>query len=192
MITMNHVTKRFGNIEAVHDLSFSLCPDRIIGLLGQNGAGKSTTLNLLTGYYPPTAGQITMDGMDLMTHSREYKRKIGYIPEQPPLYDEMTVSDYLRFCCRLKEVQPRSIPAHLDDILQLCGLTEVRNRVLGNLSKGYRQRAAIAQGLCGDPGVLIMDEPTVGLDPRQVVEIRDLIRTLGETHTILFSSHILA
>ena len=192
MLELRQVTKRFGAVTAVKDLSFTAPKGQIIGLLGQNGAGKTTTLNMLTGYDAPTSGQVLVNGMDMLTHPRDCKRQIGYLPEKPPLYDEMTVREYLRFVCRLREVKARSIPAHVDDLLQLCGLTEVAGRVLGNLSKGYRQRVGFAQALCGDPQVLVLDEPTVGLDPRQVVEIRQLMRTLGENHTILFSSHLLS
>jgi len=192
MIELRHASKRYGTVEAVQDLSFTAPRGQIVGLLGQNGAGKTTTLNMLTGYFPPTSGQILVDGMDMLLSSRDCKRHIGYLPERPPLYDEMTVTDYLAFVCRLREVKRQAIPAHVREIMELCGLTDVRGRLLGHLSKGYRQRAGFAQALCGDPEVLVLDEPTVGLDPRQVVEIRDLIRALGETHTIIFSSHILS
>lgn len=191
MIELSHVSKRYGAVEAVHDLSFSAPKGQIVGLLGQNGAGKTTTLNMLTGYFPPTSGQVLVDGMDMLQHPRPCKRAIGYLPEKPPLYDEMTVVGYLTFVCRLKEVERRSIPRHIDEIMQICGLTEVRHRLLGHLSKGYRQRVGVAQALCGDPPVLVLDEPTVGLDPRQVVEIRELMRELGKNHTVIFSSHLL-
>ncbi len=191
MIELKQVTKRYGATEAVSDLSFRAPAGQIVGLLGQNGAGKTTTLNILTGYLPATSGQVLIDGMDMLTNARECKRRIGYLPEKPPLYDEMTVQSYLHFVCELKEVQGKAIRAHVDDIMDTCGLTEVRGRLIGHLSKGYRQRAGIAQALCGDPPVLVLDEPTVGLDPRQVVEIRDLIRELGQRHTVLFSSHLL-
>lgn len=192
MIKLEHVTKRYGRLEAVSDLCFSAEAGGIIGLLGQNGAGKTTTLNMLTGYFPPDEGRCLVNGLDMLTESRSCKRLIGYLPEKPPLYDEMTVAEYLTFVCRLREVTRKAIPEHLDRILQLCGLTEVRNRRLGGLSKGYRQRAGFAQALCGDPPVLVLDEPTVGLDPRQVVEIRELMRLIGQDHTVVFSSHILS
>ncbi len=192
MIELKAVTKRYGAVEAIHDISFTAPRGHIVGLLGQNGAGKTTTLNILTGYMPPTSGQVLVDGLDMLTHSRECKHAIGYLPEKPPLYDEMTVRAYLRFVCALKEVARKSIPAHVDEIMEVCGLTEVAGRVIGHLSKGYRQRAGVAQALCGDPPVLVLDEPTVGLDPRQVVEIRALMRQLGQTHTVIFSSHLLS
>ena len=192
MIELKQVTKRFGAVEAVKDLSFVAPGGQIVGLLGQNGAGKTTTLNMLTGYFPPTAGQVLVDGMDMLTRPRECKRRIGYLPEKPPLYDEMTVREYLAFVCSLREVKNRAIPGHIDEIMALCGLRDMRDRRLGSLSKGYRQRAGVAQALCGDPPVLVLDEPTVGLDPRQVVEIRSLIRDVGKEHTVIFSSHILS
>ena len=191
MIELKGITKRYGAVEAVSGLSFRAPKGKLVGLLGQTGAGKTTTLNILTGYLPPTSGQVLVDGYDMLAQPRACKRRIGYLPERPPLYDEMTVTDYLRFCCELKEVQRRDIPRHIDDILNICGLTEVRSRLIGHLSKGYRQRVGVAQALCGNPPVLVLDEPTVGLDPRQVVEIRELMRELGKEHTVLFSSHLL-
>ena len=191
MIELRHVSKRYGATEAVHDLSFSAPDGQIVGLLGQNGAGKTTTLNMLTGYFPPTTGQVLVNGMDMLANPRQCKRCIGYLPEKPPLYDEMTVRGYLGFVCELKEVERRAISGHVEDIMATCGLTEVRSRLVGHLSKGYRQRVGIAQALCGDPPVIVLDEPTVGLDPRQVVEIRQLMREMGKRHTVLFSSHLL-
>lgn len=191
MIELKQITKRYGEVAAIDGLSFVAPAGQIIGLLGQNGAGKTTTLNILTGYLPPSSGQVLVDGMDMLTQARECKRRIGYLPEKPPLYDEMTVQSYLAFVCELKEVQRRAIRPHVARIMETCGLTEVSGRLIGHLSKGYRQRVGVAQALCGDPPVLVLDEPTVGLDPRQVVEIRQLIRELGKSHTIIFSSHML-
>ena len=192
MIELKQVTKRYGTVEAVKDINFTAPRGQIVGLLGQNGAGKTTTLNILTGYMPPTSGQVLVEGMDMLTHARDCKRAIGYLPEKPPLYDEMTVRSYLRFVCELKEVERKAIPAHVDEVMNICGLKEVAGRLIGHLSKGYRQRVGVAQALCGDPPVLVLDEPTVGLDPRQVVEIRALIKQLGSNHTVIFSSHLLS
>lgn len=192
MIELREATKRYGAVEAVKDLSFRAPEGQIVGLLGQNGAGKTTTLNMLTGYFPPTSGQVLVDGMDMLTQARACKRRIGYLPEKPPLYDEMTVPAYLRFVCSLREVKRSYVAAHIDEIMTICGLDEVRGRRLGSLSKGYRQRVGVAQAMCGDPPILVLDEPTVGLDPRQVVEIRQLIRQIGKNHTVIFSSHILS
>ena len=192
MIELKHIDKRFGATQALRDVSLTARNGDILGLLGVNGAGKSTALNIMTGYFPPTAGTVTVDGIDMLADPLGCKRRIGYLPEQPPLYDELTVREYLVFVCRLREVVAKGIRAHVDDILSLCGLTDMADRPLGKLSKGYRQRAGIAQALCGDPPTLILDEPTVGLDPRQVVEIRALIRRLGEGHTVIFSSHLLS
>lgn len=191
MIELCNVTKRYGAVEAVSVLSFSAPDGQIVGLLGQNGAGKTTTLNMLTGYFPPTSGEVRVDGMDMLQDPRACKRHIGYLPEKPPLYDEMTVTAYLKFVCKLREVKREAIAQHVQHITATCGLTEVAGRLVGHLSKGYRQRVGIAQALCGDPDVLVLDEPTVGLDPKQVREIRELIRQLGKTHTVIFSSHLL-
>ena len=191
MIEIRDITKDYGKLRALTDVSFT-CPDgKITGLLGVNGAGKTTLLNIVTGCMPPASGRVCIDGLDLKTNGRDCRRHLGYLPERPPLYDEMTVRDYLTFVCRLREVERSGIRHHVDNIVDLCGLGEVRDRQLGHLSKGYRQRAGIAQALCGDAPVLVLDEPTVGLDPRQVAEIRELIRTLGKDHTVLFSSHML-
>ena len=192
MIELRHVTKRYGAVEALHDVSFRAPEGKIVGLLGQNGAGKSTTLNILTGYLSPTSGQVLVDGMDLLQNARECKRLIGYLPEKPPLYDEMTVRSYLRFVCELKEVQKSAIAAHVEDIIRTCGLSEVAHRLIGHLSKGYRQRVGLAQALINNPPILILDEPTVGLDPKQIIEIRTLVKKLGKKHTVILSSHILS
>lgn len=192
MIELKHVTKRYGSTLAVSDLSFRAPEGQIVGLLGQNGAGKTTTLNMLTGYFPPNEGQVLVNGMDMLHKPRECKRCIGYLPEKPPLYDEMTVAAYLSFVCELKEVERRAIPGHIREIMATCGLTEVAQRLVGHLSKGFRQRVGVAQALCGNPPVIVLDEPTVGLDPKQVVEIRELMRQLGRDHTVIFSSHLLS
>ncbi len=192
MIELRNVTKRYGSKEALRNADITAPEGCILGLLGVNGAGKTTALNLMTGYFPPNEGQVLVDGVDMQEDPRSCKRRIGYLPEQPPLYDEMSVRDYLTFVARLREVKARSIPGHIRDIAGLCGLEEVFTRPVGKLSKGYRQRVGFASALCGDPPTLILDEPTVGLDPRQVVEIRRLIRKLGENHTVIFSSHILS
>lgn len=191
MIELKHVTKRYGATVAVSDLSFRAPEGQIVGLLGQNGAGKTTTLNILTGYFPPNEGQVLVNGMDMLHHPRACKRCIGYLPEKPPLYDEMTVAAYLSFVCQLREVEPRAIHGHIQEIMATCGLTDVSQRLVGHLSKGFRQRVGVAQALCGNPPVIVLDEPTVGLDPKQVVEIRQLIRELGKQHTVIFSSHLL-
>lgn len=191
MLKLEGVTKRYGPVYALKDVSFSAPKGQVLGLLGQNGAGKTTALNILTGYLSATGGTVLIGGYDILKNPREAKRLMGYLPEQPPLYDEMTVESYLRFCCRLKDVDKSAIPGHVADILQTTGLDGVAGRKLGNLSKGYRQRAGIAQALCGAPEVLVLDEPTVGLDPKQVTEIRALIKKLGEKHTVVFSSHML-
>ena len=191
MIEIHGVSKSYGRLKALKDVSFTCRDGQITGLLGVNGAGKTTLLNIVTSCMPAGAGDVKINGLSLRENGRACRRQIGYLPERPPLYDEMTVEDYLRFVCRLRDVKASGIARHVDNILELCGLTEVRSRLLGHLSKGYRQRAGIAQALCGVPPVIVLDEPTVGLDPRQVVEIRELIRKLGEDHTVLFSSHLL-
>ena len=192
MIELEHVTKLYGSIPALRDVSLHVPKGQTAGLLGRNGAGKTTALNLMTGYFPPTEGKVRIGGKDMLADSRACKRMIGYLPEKPPLYDEMTVEEYLIFVCELREVVRKANRAHVEEILELCGLKDMRRRVIGHLSKGYRQRVGIAQALCGSPEILILDEPTVGLDPKQTVEMRELIRRLGEDHTVLFSSHILS
>ena len=192
MIEMEGVTKKYGSLTALRDVSFRIRKNETVGLLGRNGAGKTTLLNLMTGYFPPTDGQVRIGGKNMREDAAACKRMIGYLPEKPPLYDEMTVESYLRFVCELREVKKQGIREHTEEILSLCGLQDVRSRVMGHLSKGYRQRAGIAQALCGAPEILILDEPTVGLDPKQTVEIRELIRRLSSEHTVIFSSHILS
>jgi len=192
VIEIQNVSRRYGSVQALSEVSLKVEKGRVLGLLGQNGAGKTTLLNLLTGYLAPTSGRVLIGGQDPLLQPQEAKRLLGYLPEQPPLYDEMTVREYLRFAAELKGVARRAIPAHVDEVMELTGLTDMRSRLLSHLSKGYRQRAGMAQALCGDPEVLVLDEPTVGLDPKQITEIRGLIRTLGKGRTIVFSSHILS
>lgn len=191
MIELKHVTKRYGAKCAVDDISFTINKGEVLGFLGRNGAGKSTTMNMITGYISASGGQILLDGMDVLEQPREVKRRIGYLPEQPPLYLDMTVEEYLRFVCDIKEVRKKSQKAHLDDLYNLVRITDVRHRLIKNLSKGYKQRVGVAQALVGNPDVVIMDEPTVGLDPKQIIEMRKLISGLGEDHTVVLSSHIL-
>ena len=192
MIELREVTKRFGTVEALKEVSFRVPRNGVTGLLGRNGAGKTTAMNLMTGCFPPTKGSVWIGGKEMAREPAACRRMIGYLPEQPPLYDEMTVRDYLRFVCELREVRKGSIPDHVKEILSLCGLREAEHRVLGHLSRGYRQRAGIAQALCGSAEILILDEPTAGMDPGQTAEIRALIRELGKQRTVVFSSHILS
>ena len=190
MIQVNGLTRRYGDIAAVSDLSFSVAEGEIIGFLGPNGAGKTTTMNMITGCLRATAGTVTVDGADIETDADRARKIIGYLPENPPLYPDMTVDEYLEFVYRLKKCRlPQK--EHLDSVYDMAGLSDVRGRLIRNLSKGYRQRVGLAQALIGDPKVLILDEPTVGLDPRQIIEIREVIRSLGQKHTVILSSHIL-
>ena len=185
MIDIQHVTKRYGSLYALRDVSLHVEKGSVLGLLGQNGAGKTTLINILTGYLAPTEGRALLAGHDALLEPEEARKHLGYLPEMPPLYDEMTVREYLRFAARLKGVEGRAVPAHVDEIMALCGLTQMQRRLLSHLSKGYRQRAGLAQALCGDPEILVLDEPTVGLDPKQITEIRALIRRRpSRRHTI--------
>lgn len=191
MIEIRNVTKRYGDKVAVDDVSFNINDGEILGFLGRNGAGKSTTMNIVTGYISSTAGSVKLDGIDILERPREFKRHIGYLPEFPPLYTEMTVKDYLHFVCDIKGIIPSKQDSHIADIIDLVKLGDVYTRLIRNLSKGYKQRVGVAQALVGNPRVIIMDEPTVGLDPRQIIEIRKLIKELGRHHTVVLSSHIL-
>lgn len=191
MIELKGVTKRYGSVPAVRDVSFRVEVGQILGFLGRNGAGKSTTLNIASGYIPATDGQVLLDGHDILEEPRYVKRRIGYLPEQPPLYPDMTVDEYLRFACRIKEVDKGRITAHVGELCELTGLTDHRGRLIRHLSKGYCQRVGMAQALAGNPEVLLLDEPTVGLDPKQIIGIRELIKALGRDHAIVLSSHIL-
>lgn len=191
MIVVQGISKKFGSISALSDVSLTIPQGQVVGLLGQNGAGKSTLLNILSGYLPPSSGQIMIDRHNMLTHPLEAKSSIGYLPENPPLYPEMTVEEYLYFCCRLKRVETASVKEHIEEILDTTGLSQVRRRLIHQLSKGFRQRTGLAQALCGTPKVLLLDEPTSGFDPAQVVEFRKTIHSLAKTHTIVFSSHFL-
>ena len=193
MIEVSHLTKRYGRHCAVDDISFTVQDGGIYGLLGPNGAGKSTTMNVITGYLSPTSGTVRIDGHDIVEEPQEAKACIGYLPEQPPLYTDMTVAEYLQFVAELKGVKRKSErEAEIERAMGRTGLEDVMDRLIRNLSKGYRQRVGIAATLLGNPKVIILDEPTVGLDPAQMIEIRSLIHDLGETHTVILSSHILS
>lgn len=190
MIEIKNLVKRYGKNYAVKDISFTVNDGEIMGFLGPNGAGKSTTMNILTGYLSATEGTCLIGGADILENPTEAKKKIGFLPEQPPLYLDMTVREYLNFVYDLKKCTLNR-KAHIDEICDVIRITDVSNRLIKNLSKGYRQRVGIAQALIGDPEILIFDEPTVGLDPVQIIEIRNLIKSLGRRHTVILSTHIL-
>lgn len=191
MIEVKNLVKLYGDKRAVDDVTFTVQKGEVLGFLGQNGAGKSTTMNIITGYLSSTSGTVTIDGHEILEEPIEVKNRIGYLPEHPPLYLDMTVKDYLSFMFDLKKVKlPKK--QHIEEICNIVKIADVYNRVIKNLSKGYRQRVGLAQALLGNPDVLIMDEPTVGLDPKQMIEIRNLIKSLGERHTVILSSHILS
>ncbi|WP_242972017.1 ABC transporter ATP-binding protein [Haloimpatiens massiliensis] len=189
---MNNLVKCYGNHKALKDVSFHVKKGEILGLLGPNGAGKSTTMNIITGYLSSTEGSVEIGECDILEKPLESKKKIGYLPEVPPLYTDMTVEEYLNFVSNIKKVPKANIKEHVKDAMNKVKLMEVKDRLIKNLSKGYKQRVGIAQALIGNPEVLILDEPTEGLDPKQIIEIRNLIKTLGEDHTIILSSHILS
>lgn len=190
MIKITHLTKNYGSNCAVDDISFEIQKGETVGFLGPNGAGKSTTMNVLTGFLSASVGTVTIDGIDILADPIAAKKLIGYLPEQPPVYLDMTVNEYLNFNYDLKGCTLEREP-HLAEICEVVKISDVRKRVIRNLSKGYRQRVGVAQALIGNPPVIIFDEPTVGLDPKQIIEIRSLIRTLGKDHTVLLSTHIL-
>ena len=191
MIEAIQLTKVYDNTPAVTDVSFTVEKGEVLGFLGPNGAGKTTTMRVLTGYLPPTSGTAKVAGFDILKESLEVRKRIGYMPENPPLYNEMTVNSFLRFIARIKRVPKSKEKDRLDYVLDRCALQEVSGRLIGHLSRGYRQRVGLAQALIHDPEVLILDEPTIGLDPTQIIEIRQLIKGLAGAHTVILSSHIL-
>ncbi len=191
LISVNNLTRRYGDFCAVNNISFELAAGDILGFLGPNGAGKSTTMQMLSGNLAPTLGEIHINGIDLLENPKAAKTALGYLPEIPPLYKEMTVTEFLRFCGRLHRIKQTQLSSACDTTVEHCGLGNVRNRLIRNLSKGYQQRVGIAQAILHSPPVIILDEPTVGLDPIQILEIRQLIKTLGETHGIILCTHIL-
>lgn len=191
LISVNNLTRRYGDFCAVNNISFELAAGDILGFLGPNGAGKSTTMQMLTGNLAPTLGEISINGVDLLENPKAAKASLGYLPENPPLYKEMTVTEYLQFCGRLHRINKQALSNVCDSAIERCGLSNVRKRLIRNLSKGYQQRVGIAQAILHSPPVIILDEPTVGLDPIQILEIRQLIKTLGETHGIVLCTHIL-
>jgi len=192
MIQVSHLTKYYGDFLAVNDLSFEIGDGHVYGFLGPNGAGKSTTMNIMTGCLSPTEGTVKIGGFDILEEPEKAKKLIGYLPEQPPLYPSETPQEYLTFVGEAKGLRGKALRAEIDSAVRSTGIEDVRDRLIGTLSKGYRQRVGIAQALLGSPQVIILDEPTVGLDPIQIIEIRDFIQELGKTHTVILSSHILS
>lgn len=191
MIKVDHLAKRYANVYAVDDISFEVNQGEILGLLGPNGAGKTTTMRILTCYMPATSGSVTVEGYDVFRDSVHVRRQIGYLPENVPLYPEMRVKEYLSFRAKLKKVPYRERKQKIDESIEKCRIVDVQNQIIGTLSKGYRQRVGLADTLVHDPKILILDEPTIGLDPNQIRQVRQLIKELGEKHTILLSTHIL-
>lgn len=191
MIQVDNLTKRYGPVTAIHDVSFSVDKGRIVGFLGPNGAGKSTTMKILSCFMPATGGTARVAGYDVFSQSLEVRRRIGYLPENAPLYPDLSVASYLDFVAEIKGVGRADRRGRVADVMERCFVTDMQNRLIGKLSKGYRQRVGLAQALLGDPEVLILDEPTIGLDPRQIAEIRALIRSLAGQHTVILSTHIL-
>lgn len=192
MIEINHLVKKYGSHVAVDDLSLTVEPGKIYGFLGPNGAGKSTTMNIITGYLAATSGEVKINGFDVLKQPEEAKKCVGYLPELPPLYMDMTVKEYLDFVAELKKLEKSLRAEYVKEAMKITKTEEVSGRLIRNLSKGYRQRVGFAQAVLGYPEILILDEPTVGLDPKQIIEIRDLIKELGKKHTIILSSHILS
>lgn len=192
MIEINSVSKSFGAVKALDGLSFKVKRGEVLGFLGPNGAGKTTTMKLITGFWQPDQGQILIDGLDVVTKANQTKRKIGYLPETVPLYDEMKVYEYLKFIASVRDIAPEKILPRIKEVVEICNLHNVIGKSLDELSKGYRQRVGLAQAIMHNPDILILDEPTTGLDPNQIAEIRDLIKNIGKEKTVIFSTHILA
>ena len=192
MIEVKNVTKKYGKVVAVDDISFTINEGEIIGLLGPNGAGKSTTMNMLTGYIEQTEGQIIIDGYDMLRKPKKAKREIGYMPEGVPLYTDLTVKEFVNYMAEIKKVDKKTRKEQVQKVIEQTGLKDVEKKLTRNLSRGYKQRVSLAGALVGEPKILILDEPTVGLDPKQITEIRNLIKELGKTHTVILSSHILS
>ena len=192
MIEVKHVTKKYGKAIAVEDISFSIKEGEIVGLLGPNGAGKSTTMNMLTGFIEQTEGEIIIDGYDMLKKPKKAKKEIGYMPEGVPLYTDLTVREFVQYMAEIKQVDKKTRKEKVSQIIEQTGLKEVEKKLIKNLSRGYKQRVSMAGALVGTPKILILDEPTVGLDPKQITEIRNLIKELGKTHTVILSSHILS
>jgi ABC-2 type transport system ATP-binding protein len=191
MIEVRGLSKSYGDYQAVTDISFTAGRGEIVGFLGPNGAGKTTTIRMLATYLPPTAGSATVAGFDVVTQADEVRKRIGYLPENPPLYGEMKVCEYLKFIAEIKGVPRARIAARIEEVMEQCFVSDVKNKLSNHLSRGYRQRVGLAQAIMNDPEVIILDEPTSGLDPKQIIEIRKLIKSLGERHTVLLSTHIL-
>jgi ABC-2 type transport system ATP-binding protein len=191
MIEVNNLTKSYGDYTAVSGVSFSAKRGDIVGFLGPNGAGKTTTIRMLATYLPPSSGSASIAGYDILANPDEVRKRIGYLPENPPLYPEMTVREYLKFIAEIKGVSRNSIQSRIDGVMEQCFIADVQNKLCQHLSRGYRQRVGLAQAIIHEPDVIILDEPTSGLDPKQIIEIRRLIRSLGENHTVLLSTHIL-
>lgn len=192
MIEVRNLVKKYGNHVAVDHLNFTVEKGKIYGFLGPNGAGKSTTMNMITGYIASTEGDILIDGHNILEEPEEAKKRIGYLPEIPPLYQDMTVREYLEFAAELKSIPKEKKKSNIEEVMSTTKIEDVKNRLIKNLSKGYKQRVGLAQALLGYPEIIILDEPTVGLDPKQIIEIRDLIKSLGRKHTVILSSHILS
>ncbi len=191
MIEVRDLTKKYGEIDAIRGISFTAEKGQVLGFLGPNGAGKTSTMRIITGFMPATSGTVTVAGFDIFDDSLEVRRRVGYLPENPPLYDDMTVETYLRFVAKVRGLARADIGTAVDASAARCGLADVRGRVVGHLSKGYRQRVGLAQALIHDPSVLVLDEPTIGLDPKQIIDIRSLIRDLSGERTVILSTHIL-